>query len=342
MFRRSRLESESHRMTMSNLSRRAFLRSAAAAAATGTLTAPLQAGRKKVPVIDAHMHVWSDNQDPFPYAHPYNRDFTRPEHAATAEILIDDMDRHGVTHSILVQTIFHGWDNSYTSQCLKRFPARFRGHGLIDPVDPHVADKLDYWMTQHGFSGMRFSPIYYLGNRNGGDAWLTSQAHHRLWRRAEQLAAVFNMFISSSQLPRLEIMIERYPDARIVIDHMSQIDFGHKNAQHELNSLLRLATYPNVWVKISELSSTAPTKVYPFRDTLPWLRQIFNSFGPDRILWGTGYPGICRADYKRPALSAELALVREHFTFLNRENREKYMGVNAARLWDIDFSEDGI
>ena len=323
-------------MSTTNTTRRAFLKSAAVAAATGTLASPLKAARNTVPVIDAHMHVWSDNMDPFPYSHPYNENFTPPEHAATAEILIEDMDNHGVTHCILVQTIFHGWDNSYTSHCLKRFPNRFRAHGLIDPVDPNVADKLDYWMSEHGFSGMRFSPIYYLRDSNGGDAWLTSEAHHRLWRRAEQLSAVFNLFISSTQLPRLALMIERYPGVKIIIDHMSQIDFSKQDAQQELDNLLRLASYPNVWVKISELSSTAPTKVYPFEDALPWMMQIFNAFGPDRILWGTGYPGICRADYNRPTLSAELALVREHFTFLNNESRDKYLGINAAQLWGID------
>jgi len=317
--------------------RRTFLQTTATAAATATLAAPLKAARKRVPVIDAHMHVWSDNKDPFPYANPYNKDAGAANNAATPDILIEDMDNHGVTHSILVQTICHGWDNHYTSHCLRRFPDRFRAHGLIDPTDPNVADKLDYWMSEHGFSGMRFSALYYLGDSNGGDAWLTSAAHRRLWRRAEQLKAVFNMFISSTQLPRLATMIEQYPDARIIIDHMSQIDFGQDHAQRELDKLLKLGQYPNVWVKISELSSTAPTKVYPFKDALPWMTQIFEAFGPNRILWGTGYPGICRMDYNRPSLEAELALVREHFTFLNEENRDKYLGINAAELWDIEF-----
>lgn len=324
-------------MSTTSVTRRTFLGTAATAAATATLTTPLQAARKPVPVIDAHMHVWSDGKGPFPYAHPYGNDFTGAKYAATDDILVEDMDNNGVTHSILVQTVCHGWDNNYTSHCLQRFPGRFRAHGLIDPTDPNVADKLDYWMSEHGFSGMRFSALYYLGDSNGGDAWLTSPAHHRLWRRAEQLKAVFNMFISSTQLPRLATMIDRYPEARIIIDHMSQIDFAQENAQQELDKLLKLANYPNVWVKISELSSTAPTKVYPFSDALPWMTQIFDAFGPDRLLWGTGYPGICRTEHKRPSLKDELALVREHFSFLNDENRDKYLGLNAAKLWDIEL-----
>ena len=65
------------------------------------------------------------------------------------------------------------------------------------------------------------------------------------------------------------------------------------------------------------------------------MTQIFDAFGPDHILWGTGYPGSCRAEYNRPSLKDELALVREHFSFLNEENRDKYLGINAAQLWGI-------
>ena len=130
-------------------------------------------------------------------------------------------------------------------------------------------------------------------------------------------------------------MVKEYPDAKIIIDHMGQIDFGKPDAQQELDKLLMLSSYPNVWVKISELSSTAPTKVYPFHDALPWMTQIFDAFGPVHILWGTGYPGICRTEYNRPTLKDELALVREHFSFLNEENRDKYLGINAAKLWGI-------
>ena len=87
-------------------------------------------------------------------------------------MLIEDMDRNGVTHSILVQVIYHGWDNSYVADSLKAHPDRVRAHGLIDPTDPKVADRLEYWVKEHGFSGMRFSPIYYLDGDKGGDGWL--------------------------------------------------------------------------------------------------------------------------------------------------------------------------
>ena len=93
------------------------------------------------------------------------------------------MDRHAVDGAVLVQVIYYGWDNRYLAECLKRHPRRFRAQGLIDPTDAKVAERLEYWMREHGLSGMRLSPIYYQGR----DEWLTSEAHRRLWKKAEAL-----------------------------------------------------------------------------------------------------------------------------------------------------------
>ena len=144
-------------------------------------------------------------------SHPYAKDYQGMPHDGTVEMLIDDMDRHGCTHCVLVQTICHGWDNRYLADCVKRYPDRFKGHGLIDPTDAKVADKLEYWTREHGLHGMRFSPMYYKNGNHGGDTWVDAEETHRLWRKAEQLGSIFNFFIAARQLPRLEKMAPRIP-----------------------------------------------------------------------------------------------------------------------------------
>jgi len=315
-------------------SRRFFLGTASGIASAAML-GEARAAETADLIVDTHMHTWSGDLERFPFAHPYQDDFKPPEIAATVETLVEDMDQHGVQHCIIVQTIFHGWDNTYTVYTVNRYPDRFKGHGLIDPTDPDVADRLAYWMNEHGLVGMRFSPIYYQQGAHGGDAWLTSRAHHRLWRRATRLGAVFNMFIGSAQLPRLETMVRRYPGVKIVVDHVSQIDLASEDAQQQLDKLLRLGRYENVWVKVTDLTSVSPSKKYPFPEAMPYVKQVYDAFGPDRLLWGTGYPGAVRGQYNRPALDQELALVRDQFAFMSAEDKQKYLGLNAARLWGL-------
>jgi predicted TIM-barrel fold metal-dependent hydrolase len=278
------------------------------------------------------MHVWSGDEERFPFAHPYQRDFKPPKIAATVELLVKEMDEFGVSHCVLVQTISHGWDNRYLVHCVKAHPTRFRGHGLIDPTDPKVADKLEYWMREHALAGMRFSPIYYEGK----DDWLDSDAHRALWKKAEELGAVFNFFIATAQLPKLEGMIRRFPKVPVVIDHLARVDLKAADPLPEFKKLLNLARYPAVWVKVSELSVLSPSGKYPYRETFPWVRRMYDAFGPDRLLWGTGFPGATRGQAERPTLTQELDLIRSELAFLTAEDREKILGRNAAKLWKFE------
>jgi predicted TIM-barrel fold metal-dependent hydrolase len=200
---------------------------------------------------------------------------------------------------------------------------------VADAVTVHVVEQhLD---RPRGLAGMRFSPMYYQGR----DDWMTSAAHRAAWKKAAELGAVFNFFISTKQLPRLEVMIRAFPDVPVVIDHLGQINLKADDPALELAKLLALSRYPRVWVKVSELTSVSKSGKYPFADAYPWVKRVYEAFGPDRLLWGTGYPGAARAAYGRPTLAQELALVREKIPCFTAADREKILGVNAARLWKL-------
>lgn len=305
---------------MTNFSRREFLSSVAGAAL---------ARDAKSPIVDTHMHVWSGDIERFPVAHPYDPNLKLPPIAGTAEMLVEEMDQFGIDYCVLVQVIYYGWDNRYVADCQRRYPRRFRTHGLIDPTDPGVAQKLRYWMREHKFSGMRFSPIYYRER----DDWINSPPHHTLWKSAEELRAVFNYFIAADQLPKLEGMIAKFPGVRVVIDHFARVELAAADSEAQIRKLLALARYRNVHLKVSELSIISPSKKYPYSDTFPLVRRVYDAFGPDRLLWGTGYPGTTRLQGGRPSLQQELALVRSEIPFFTAEDREKILGRNAVRLW---------
>lgn len=324
------------------ISRRAFLRTGArsavglAAAPAGLAAMQQLVGAErdaaKAPIIDTHMHVWSGDTERFPFAHPYDANFKPPKIAATIELLIKEMDESGISHCVLVQTISHGWDNRYLVHCLKAHPKRFRGHGLIDPTDPKVAEKLEDWVRRQGLAGMRFSPLYYQGK----DDWLNARASHALWEKAEELGAIFNFFITTPQLPKLEEMVRRFPKVQVVIDHLARIDLKAADPLPEFQKLLALARHANVWVKVSELSVISPSGKYPYQDTFPWVRRLYDAFGPDRLLWGTGFPGATRAQAGRPSLQQELDLIRKEIPFFSAADREKILGRNATKLWKLE------
>ena len=54
----------------------------------------------------------------------------------------------------------------------------------------------------------------------------------------------------------------------------------------DLPKLLRLARLPNVAVKASALPAST-THDYPYYNLHPYLRRVFDAFGPCRMFWGT-------------------------------------------------------
>jgi predicted TIM-barrel fold metal-dependent hydrolase len=273
--------------------------------------------------------VWSEDPVAFPFAHPTNRNFKPPAIAATAEALLAEMDRYGISQAVLVQVIYYGWDNRYLAHVLQAHPTRFRAQGLVDPEAADVADKFEALVREQGFSGVRLSPLYFPGR----DTWLNSEAHVRLWRRAESLRGILNFFILPTQLARLATMIEKFPAVHVVIDHLARIELA--TVERDTAELVRLARFPNVSVKVSELNNMSRTKQYPYRDTYEVVKRVYDAFGPDRLLWGTGFPAGTRAQAGRPTLDEELALIRTEIPFFTASDREKILGRNAAALWRI-------
>jgi predicted TIM-barrel fold metal-dependent hydrolase len=295
-----------------NLSRRSFL---------PALTAGLAAAKDRL-VIDTHLEVWT--LDPkFPFAHPERPNLKVPM-AAPIDNQVEQMKDFGLKYAVLINPRFFGWDNSYISYSLHKYPKLFVAHGLVNPEDPKVAERLRYWVKEHGFQGMRFSPIYHPKS-----TWLNSKEHYPLWKEAEKLGAVFNYYILPHQMPMLEEMAGRFPGVKIVIDHLGKPDLKSPDPWPEFKKMFRLKKFPQVWVSASEPYELSLTKEYPYRDTIPFFKATYEEFGGKQLIWGTGYP---RPRWELP-MDKELEFVDKYLDFYTKEDRERLLGKNALKIW---------
>lgn len=304
------------------LRRREFLLGAAAAVAAGgapSVGAPA-AGRL---VIDTHVEVWTIDEK-FPFNHPEAGAKLKVDMAAPIENQVEQMRDFGLRYGVLINPRYFGWDNSYIAHCLKTHPKLFVAHGLIDPLDPKVAEKLRYWVKEHGFQGMRFSPIYHPKS-----TWLNSTDRYPLWREAEELGAVFNFYIAPHQMPMLEDMAGRFPGVKIIVDHAGKPDLTAKDCWPEFRKMFRLKRFPQVWISNSEPYEMSETKRYPYEDTWPFYKAIYEEFGGKQLVWGTGYP---RPRWELP-MDKELEFVDKHCDFYSAADREAMLGKNALQIW---------
>ena len=294
--------------------RRGFLLQAAAA---------VSAGAAESPVIDTHLEVWTFDPK-FPFHHPERPDLKRVPVEAPIENEVAEMREFGLRYAVLINPRFYGWDNSYISDSLHRYPKLFVAHGLLNPEGSDLAGTLRYWVREHGFQGMRFSPLYHPNS-----TWLNSKEHYPLWKEAERLGAVFNFYILPHQMPMLEDMAGRFPGVKIVVDHLGKPDLRSADPWPEFRRMFRLKRFSQVWVSASEPYELSLAKEFPYRDTYPFFKAVYEEFGGRQLIWGTGYP---KPRWELP-IPQELEFVNQVLDFYTPQDRKRILGENALRIW---------
>jgi L-fuconolactonase len=306
------------------VNRRRFL--AASAAQTVALpfaTRSLFADPQPTPppiLIDSHVHVFKhDPAFPFaPGAHP-------PAEDASVETLLSLMQANNVSRTVIIQVIHYKWDNSYLASVLKRYPDQFHGVCRVNPEDPAAPDRLTRLTHEQGFHGVRISPSAGLD----GD-WIRGPLMPPLWRRCDQLKVPMTLLAPVTRMPDLIPLIEQNPDLIVVIDHMADSSLDQPQ---QLDLLLALARYPRVFVKISHMWSLSK-QPYPYADAMAQARRLHQTFGAERLMWGTDWP----VSLKNLTYAQAVALFRNHLDFLSPEDHSQILYKTVQQVWPFGIS----
>lgn len=267
-------------------------------------------------IVDPHVHVWKN--DP---AFPWAPETTKPPATdATPEMLLELMSANGVDKTVLVQVITYRWDNRYAAHALKMYPDMFMGVCRVNPEDPDAPDHLIRWTEEHGFHGVRFSP-----SADASGDWFRASLMDSIFDTAARLGVPVLILTRPSRLPDLASLLERHSDVDVVVDHMADCPI---DSPESLELLLDLARYPRVYVKISHTWSLS-SRPFPWEDTHEMVKRIHQTFGAERLMWGTDWP-ICLS---KATYAQTLAVVRDEMDFLNPQEKEWILAKTALRLW---------
>ena len=278
-------------------------------------------------IVDTHVHVWEIDPPRYPIGPTAPGWKTMPDEPGTADELLDEMNLNGVDFSVLVQTSWSTWNNGYIADSVERFPDRFVGHGLIDPLDKNNAEKAVYWMQDRGLVGFRFHPMYYPEK----DV-LLNESNGPLWEELSKKEAIVQFHMRAGDAKQIDVLAKRFAHMKFLVDHM-----GYPDVSKEFDlftPVLDLAKYDNVFVKISDVSGRS-NDIFPHIDVHPYIRLLYDAFGSSRLLWGTGYPGHHRTKNNWHTLADELRLIREGIPFLSELDVEQILGKTAKNIWGI-------
>lgn len=267
------------------------------------------------PILDPHVHVWK-HQAAFPFADGANV----PAYDATPEMLLALMKTNGVAKTVIIQVIHYRYDNRYLASVLKQYPRLFHGVCRVDPLDPAAPDHLSKLTEEDGFHGVRLSPA---GDASGD--WIRGPLMAPLWARCAALKVPMTLLLPIGRVPDVQTLVERFPGLTVVIDHMADCPVEHPE---ELEMLVALARYPQVFVKISHTWSLS-NQSYPWLDAQRLVRRLYDTFGPQRLMWATDWP----IAQERASYAQRLSVVREGMGFLNAEDKRWMLNKTVERVW---------
>lgn len=299
------------------LTRRRFLKASVptAVALQSALHVKVKAAGK-APVIDTHLHCF-DGKDStrFPY---HNRAPYRPEAAQTPELLLKCMEGADVNYAIVVHPEPYQDDHRYLEHCLQVGKGRLKGTCLFFADRPGSMDRMSALVNKgnivaariHAYAPDRLPPF--------GKPELKE-----LWKLAGDLGLAVQLHFEPRYAPGFEPYIKEFASTPVIIDHLGR-PFQGTPAEHAV--VVKWARFRNTIMKIASLP--APD-TYPHRDPGPVIRQLAETYGADRMIYGGGFAAGATAQSYRAARER----VRGYLSHLPVSDQAKILGGTAARLF---------
>lgn len=247
-----------------------------------------------------------------------------PRPSFSAAEMLTEMDAIGVDRAVVVPPVWAGDHNETALAAAAAHPDRFAVMGRFDPFVPNARDELERLWEQPHLLGLRMSgrwgmrPTSFLeAVQDGSLDWF--------WSACEGLE--IPLMCLALRCPEvLAPVAERHPSLTLIVDHMAGVGPPTDEGSAEvLRSLLDLARFPNVLVKVSGAPNRS-REPYPFRDMHAALRSVYDAFGPGRMMWAADVTQLTKNTYGEC-----LALWREGLPFLSENDRGEILGGTAAR-----------
>ena len=151
-------------------------------------------------------------------------------------------------------------------------------------------------------------------------------------RTLAEFGFTYDLLIYHFQLEEALTFVHALPEVKIVVDHIAKpsIKTGEKT-KWELN-MAALATFPNVYCKVSGMVTEAEWGTWKKEQFFPYLDEILETFGPSRMMYGSDWP-VCllSASYKE-----QLNIVEDFISTLSPAEQEKIMVSNTINFYNLE------
>ena len=275
--------------------------------------------------VDAHQHFW----DPARATYPWMTDALAPiRRRFGPEDLEPLLAANGIDRTILVQTRS---SLDETREFLTTAAEHDFIAGVVGWVDLTADVPKQIASLQAGPGGKKLVGIRHQVHDEADPEWLGKKDVRRGIAAVGKAGLAYDILVRKRELPAAFALVRALPQMRFVIDHIAKPPIVSGATSEWAAALKPLATFPNVFIKLSGMVTEADWKRWTVRDIAPYEQRVLDWFGPARCVFGSDWP-VClvAASYAHVIDACGQALGD-----LAAADRERIFGGNAVELYRL-------
>lgn len=273
--------------------------------------------------IDAHQHFWK--YDPVKDSwitdamSVLRNDFLPQE----LETILKENDFDGC---VAVQADQSEAENKFLLDSAAKFDFIKGVIGWINLRAANVEERLNYYKKFKKIKGFR----HILQGETNRDLML-----HESFKRGigslKKYDFTYDILIFPDQLQYAKKLVAEFPDQKFVIDHLGKPCIKFKKISNWKKDIKEIAQHENLHCKISGFVTEANWHHWNEEDFRPYIDVVVESFGTNRILFGSDWP-VCLVAAKYEEV---LEIVKKYFFSFSKNEQEKFFGQNAIEFYNL-------
>ncbi|MDH2431735.1 amidohydrolase family protein [Pokkaliibacter sp. MBI-7] len=270
--------------------------------------------------VDAHQHFWQIGRGDYGWLTPelevLYRDYV-------PEDLLPLLAQQQIDATILVQAAPTLAETEYLLRLAEQHTQIAGVVGWVDFASPGAVADIQRLARHPKLVGLR--PM--LQDIADTD-WMLRAELHPAYEAMTEAGLVFDALVTPRHLPSLLQLLRRYPELRVVIDHAAKPQIRDAAFQPWAEQMAQLAAETQACCKLSGLVTEAGER-WSVADLQPYVDHLLQTFGSERLLWGSDWP-VCllAADYAQWRQASEQLLE-------GVEDTDGIFGLNAARVYGV-------
>jgi L-fuconolactonase len=274
-------------------------------------------------VIDGHQHFWIFKPEDLPWIPPELKVLTRDY---VPRDLAPLLRANGVDGTVVVQAMHAVRETEWFLDLAAKNPFIKGVVGWVDLCSPDLRGQLQRLAANRKLRGIRHilqdekDPRFMLGRefQNG-------------IRALREFGLTYDFVIGPRHLPAACQCVANFPEQPFVVDHIAKPLIKDGVLSPWDADIRRLASFPNVFCKVSGMVTEADWTSWKPANFTPYLDVVWKAFGPHRIMFGSDWP-VCTlaADY-----AAVRKIVSDYVGALSRDEQQEFFGGVATRFYGL-------